>query len=173
MGNAKTKTEKTGNRKEDSQVATKKVTASNKGLSSIPKDIISAKDAEEIWLNENAITELPDGESYWERAKLIYLNENKISQLPSKIIQNWTQLEEINISSNEGLNGLPIEVKYWTKLTQVYMNKIPIVTLPEEIGCWTCLRVLHINDTNTKVIYLQLCVHDLRFVRNYQDLLVK
>jgi len=117
----------------------------NAGLAEIPLAYFSIHNLEEVWLQGNAIRELPAHKlAQWSSIELCYMSDNQISALPPEVA-HWSKIEEANFSNNN-ISALPPAVGRWVELKQLYLNSLKISALPKEIASWTNLKVLHMNN---------------------------
>jgi Leucine-rich repeat (LRR) protein len=88
---------------------------SNQGLTSIPSDVFSRTDLEQLDLSNNRLTGAPQAEiRHLQKLTSLDLSNNKLTGLPAELGQ-LKKLQTLNVSENT-LTGLPMELGNLTQL---------------------------------------------------------
>jgi len=107
----------------------------------IIKSLISMED---LSLNNNQLTELPQSIGKLTSLKRLSLNNNQLTNLP-KSIGKLTALEELWVTDNQ-LTYLPQSIGWLTELKWFYSGNNQLTYLPQNIGNLTSLVELHLQN---------------------------
>jgi len=72
-----------------------KLQLANKSLCELSADFLENPLVEEVWVQGNNFTELPEAIGNWKNLVLFYITDNQLHCIP-KAVENWSNLEEVN-----------------------------------------------------------------------------
>ncbi|MGI4858441.1 MAG: NEL-type E3 ubiquitin ligase domain-containing protein [Janthinobacterium lividum] len=105
---------------------------------------LAAGGLQELRLNGNRLTDLPEGIGQLQRLRRLSLNENQLSRLPDAIGELHA-LRSLRIADNE-LSMLPESVGRLQQLESLVADGCLLASLPPGIGLLTHLRELELED---------------------------
>ncbi|UII23842.1 hypothetical protein [Fulvivirga ligni] len=155
-------------------------------LNSLPSDISNLTSLEQVLLNGNKFTDIPDLSSL---TSLKYLNLNKnpivenytippmesleflglqqcgLTRLPETINQ-VPNLKQLVLSFNYQLQSFPNNLNQLTKLEQLSVNEGNLMELPEAFGNLTSLKLLDVSNNKLKNLPTSLsALNSLEIIR--------
>jgi hypothetical protein len=140
---------------------------SDKGLTTLPKEISNLTALRKLYLYDNRLTKLPKEIGNLAALQILNLSNNKLAALPKEIgnlvalqelylsenrlttlpkeIGNLVALQDLELSINN-LTTLPIEIGGLVSLQKLYLPGNQLTTLPKEIGDLTSLQKLFLSN---------------------------
>ena len=98
---------------------------------------------ENLQLDRNQLTSLPNWIGNLTNLEWLYLNYNKLTSIPDSI-ENLTNLKELDLRYNQ-LTTLPDSIGNLTNLKRLYLPGNQLTTLPDSIGNLTNLKELDLR----------------------------
>lgn len=97
---------------------------------------------EELCLDENVISEIPDHATNLVSLEWFSARRNVITTLPGSCLRAWDRLAHLDLRSNR-LAALPEEIGCCAGLEVLYLSGNLLKELPTSLGACSALRVLH------------------------------
>ncbi|OQR89838.1 membrane protein [Thraustotheca clavata] len=135
-------------------------------LTSLPTEIGTLKNLEELWVTNNALESIPESILELPKLRMLQLSNNKLKILPSNLgnasslevlsldnnqlsvvphsIGQLSNLKELNLRGNK-LTELPLSLSQLAQLEILSVNSNQLITLPECLGALQQLKELYAN----------------------------
>ena len=102
------------------------------GISEIPNDFFVGLNLQELHLDNNRLTILPNSITNLSNLKQLYLFNNQLTSIP-ETIGNLVMLERFNLDNNQ-LIVLPNSIGILSNLKQFYLGDNQLINLPASMG---------------------------------------
>ena len=135
------------------------VDASNVGKELDFKILVKYKNSiNELVLNDNKLSSLPDSIKEFKKLTTLSLNNNKLQCLPKSIVE-LKSLEKLLLSDNQ-LKEIPTNIDELTKLQVLGLGNNQLEKLPTSIG--NLKNLMYLNVTNNKLVSLPPKIKDMK-----------
>jgi Leucine-rich repeat (LRR) protein len=121
-----------------------------RGLEELSPDIAMFVNLEDLRLNGNKLTSLPDAIGKLAKLKRLEVSENQLTTLPAAI-GGLAALKRLDANRNP-LKALPAEIGRLTQLRRLSLMYCPVESLPPEIGALANLQVLNMAMHRMKAL---------------------
>jgi len=127
-----------------------KLVLSNRKLKTLPPEIGSLSNLQDLYLHNNQIKTLPPEIGSLVKLRILWLHNNKIETIPSEI-RSLSNLRILWLHNNQ-IETLPPEIGSLSNLQRLYLHNNKIKTLPPEIGLLSNLRELSLHNNQIETL---------------------
>ncbi|KAH9514822.1 hypothetical protein Btru_023724 [Bulinus truncatus] len=130
-------------------------------LATIPEALFSLEDLEELYLNDNFFTEIPEGVCGLVKLTSLCVKRNSLLRLSPELYK-LRYLENLDLSDNF-LDNIPADIKKFKRLQVLVLSNNSLTELPEEVCVLEQLYYLGLaNNKLAKLPESIYCLHNLR-----------
>lgn len=119
-------------------------------LTKLPESIVNLKNLKCLSLNSNQLTSLVDSLEKIEKLEILNLRFNQLTNLPESI-SNLTRLNSLSLSNNL-LTSLPNSIGNLSNLTELYLGNNQLKDLPKSLSSLSNLAKLRISSNCLETI---------------------